>query len=308
MNKLIIIFVVIVIFISCSISILARDIDRKVDSLFIIASSGELKYRDLVKPAIESLAVLGESAVPRLLEKYNTKDARERHTINNILVKIGKPATPFLLKGLSDSNDEKISRLCYTLGNIKDSSAVEGIISTAFESNWKIRSSAVSALGKIGHNLADETVIKLLSDSDETVRKSAVVAAGRLLIEKAIPKLIHILGDDFYGARMTSSEALIKFDSFLVIPQIADSLNSENVLVGNLGCSTLGKIGGDSAAVVIGTQLNSSSSLRRMLAVEAIYDANSSLGCAAVENLKDSETDDTVIYFINLVLEKYDTR
>ncbi|MFH2036350.1 MAG: HEAT repeat domain-containing protein [Candidatus Zixiibacteriota bacterium] len=286
----------------------AGEIERKVDSLFIIASSGELKYRDSIEPAIESLAALGSEAVPRLLEKYDTKDARERHTINDILVKIGKPATPFLLAGLSDPNDEKVSRLCYTLGNIKDSAAVEGIIAVALADDWQVRSNAAGALGMIGHNLANETIVKLLSDPDETVRKSAIVSAGKLLIENAIPILIHMLGDDFYGARMTASEALTKFDALSVISQIADSLSSDNELAGNLGCSTLGLIGGDSAAVVIATQLTSPTPLRRALAVEAIYYANSSLGCAAVENIKDSETDETVLFFIKQVLSKYAAR
>jgi HEAT repeat protein len=250
---------------------------------------------------------MGKSAVPRLIEKYDTRDARERLTINNILVKIGKDAVPLLLKSLDDENAEKVGRICYTLGEIKDSSAVDELIRAVSHPDWRVRSGSCGALGKIGDSRAGATVMKSLVDNDETVRKSAAVACGRLSAADAIPVLVHMLGDSFYGARMCASEALQEFGE-KAVPVIADSLGSENAMLGNLGCITLGLIASDSAASVLTGQLESSSATRRALAVEGIFLSNSTSACGAVELLARVETDSTVIFYIIKVIEKYASR
>ncbi len=280
------------------------DINKKVDSLFIIASSGEIKYRDMVAPAIDSLAAMGEPAVPRLIELYNTQVARERHTLNTIFEKIGHDAVPFLIEALDTSDKELLSRLCYTIGNIKDSMAVDAMINEVGNDDWEIRSNAVTALGKIGDMKGANDIIAALGDSVASVRKSAAVAAGRMELEDAAPQLVHMLGDDHYGPRMAAADALLKMPDTAVFV-ISDSINSPNDLVGNLGITILGKIGGDAAAYRVGFELQSPSPIRRALAAEALYDANSSLACGFLENLQTTETDSTVIFFMNRALEKY---
>jgi hypothetical protein len=282
----------------------AASVTEKVDILFVIASSGELKYRGMVQSAIDSLIALGAAAVPHLIEKYTTKDARENHAINTILVGIGSDAVPDLVASLSIDNPEQVSRICRSLGEIGDSSAVEGLFGIAFHGDWRVRSSAAVALGKIGDKKADATIMELLSDKNEIVRKSAAVSCRRLKNEKAVLVLIHMMGDSFYGAAHCASEALIELGE-LVIEPIADSLNSDNELVGNLGCITLGKIGGIAAASAIAPQLESQSPIRRALAVEGILLSNSSLACGFVELIKEKETDPAVLYQIQKVLDKY---
>jgi hypothetical protein len=281
-----------------------NSLNEKVDMLFVIASSGELKYRGMVQSAIDSIIAMGAPAVPRLIEKYTTQDARENHTINSILVGIGKPAVPRLVDALSLDNPEQVSRICRSLGEIGDSSAVEPLIDIAFHDDWRVRSSVAVALGKIGDKKADGTVARLLTDDNEIVRKSAAVACRKLKNESAIPALVHMLGDNFYGAAFCASEALVELGQ-IAIDSIADSLNSKNELVGNLGCTTLGKIGGIAAATAIAPQLESTSSLRRALAVEGILLSNSSSACGFVEMIHEEETDSTVLYYMQKVLDKY---
>ena len=277
---------------------------RKVDSLFIIASSGEIKYRDMVQPAQDSLVAMGEAAVPRMVEKIDIKIAREARTVREVLIKIGAVAVPSLLTRLSDEDTEVVSKTCYILGKIGDSSAIDGLVDVSGHSDWHIRSSAVAALGDIGNERGYEVVSRALADTVGLVRKSAAVAGGKLMNEAAVPHLVGMLADDFYGARMCASEALVKFGK-KSLSAIGDSLVFENELQGNLGCTTLGLIGGDSAAVILAAQLTSPSPMRRALAVEGILNCNSSLACGAVELLSSSEKDPLVLFYIEKVLEKY---
>lgn len=282
-------------------------LEKRIDSIFVIASSAELKYRDMVEPAKDSIAAIGVEAVPRLVELYKSNTAREKRSVENILKKIGSPAVPYLRKALLFDDYRQVSRVCYVLGEIKDSSAVADLIKIASHEKWQVRSSCVGALGKIGDKTANETVTSLLSDSVETVRKSAAVAAGRLLINTAIENLVHMLGDTFYGPRMCAADALVKIGDNS-IKTIVDSLESDNRMVGDLGISTLGNIGGDIAAIGVTLQLSSKSTIRRALAVKAIYQSNSSLACGLVELLKESESDPIVRFYIDKTLVKYASR
>jgi len=283
--------------------------DKRVDSLFVVASSGVLQYRNAPEQAeaFDSIVAMGSEAVPRLVEKYNSKSARERHTVNNIFVDIGSEAVPYLRQSLFIDDSRQIARICYTLGEIKDSSAVPDIISIAVHDDWWVRSGCAGALGKIGDTSANAAIISLLSDSVENVRKSAAVTAGELMTPDAVEILVHCLGDPFYGVRMCASEALIKFGEEALKP-IVDSLESDNVMLGNLGCTTLGLIGGEAAAFGVARQLESIMPIRRALAVEAIGNSNAPLACGFVDLIKETETDPMVLLYIEKTIKKYAER
>ena len=79
-------------------------------------------------------------------------------------------------------------------------------------------------------------------------------------------------------------------------------------MVGDLGCSTLGNIGGYLAAIGMARQLEAESPTRRALAVKAIFQSNSSLACGLVELLKETESDPVVLFYIEKTLKKYASR
>jgi len=284
-----------------------NDLERRIDSLFIIASSGDIKYRDSTGQAIDSIAVIGAAAVPRLVEKYSTQSARERVTINEILKKIGSDAVPYLTKSLSLGDVEQVSRICYSLGEIKDKYAVKPLLKIISHDHWWVRSSCAGALGDIGDTTAYEEVRGLFADSNEIVRKAAVVSVGKFRMERTIPELVGAMGDSFYGVRWTASEALVKFGEEAV-PVLVDSLKSRNELAVRQAIITLGNIGGDRAAESLAEQLISDDPINRALAVEAIYNSNSSIACSLVDQISETESDPAVLYYVKLVLEKYAAR
>lgn len=245
-------------------------IKQKIDSLFVIASSGELKYRDLVKPGIDSIAAIGVAAVPILVDKFTTNSARERLTIINILKKIGSPAVPHLIVSLRRSEWLVVSRVCWTLGDIGDSAAVNPLVEACNHSGWQVREKALDALGKIKNNRAEETVLSALDDPIGQVRKAAVVASGKINLLGGINNLVHMLGDDFYGARMSAVSVLAGMDSTLVREALADSLRSENRLVGNLACRVLGLALTEEAVDLLIMQAESTDNNRRAHAIVAL--------------------------------------
>ncbi|MEA3296568.1 MAG: HEAT repeat domain-containing protein, partial [candidate division Zixibacteria bacterium] len=238
-------------------------LEQKFDSLFVIASSGEVRFRDAVEPAKDSIAAMGEKTLPLLIEKFVTKSAREKWTIIDIIKKIGAPSVPSLVEALNRSEGLLVQRVCLVLGDVGDSAAVNPLIAVCIHRRWQVRDQAVSALGKIGDNHADDAVIAALSDSIGQVRKAAVVSCGKLGIERAVEKLVHMLGDDFYGARLSAVKSLLLMDTALVTRTLADSINSTVPFAGNLACSILAKYGTEEAYDILLIQTESPDADRR---------------------------------------------
>jgi len=290
-HKLIILLFIVFVLIVGDVSAQAG-LEEKIESLFVIASSGELRYRDLNEPAMDSIAALGASAVPWLVDKFNTKSARKRWTVIWILQRIGSEAVPYLVTSLNRTDDLIVSRVCWALGDIKDTSSVYPLINVCNHRDWHVRDQAIGALGKIGDTRANEIVMQSLSDSLGQVRKAAVVSCGQLVISEAIPNLINCFDDDFYGARLEAVNSLLKLDTQSVITVVADSVSSQRERVGNICCNLLGEIGTDEAIEILSYQvLNSLLANRRAHAAVAIIKADPNDNCNLHDKIINNESD-----------------
>ncbi len=187
-------------------------LQAKIDSMFVIASSGDFKYRELVEPTIDDIAALGVEAVPYLIDKLGTKDARERVTLENILKKIGPPAIPYLNDALLETDSLQLSRVAKILYYLPDSSSVESLMKVAENRYFWVRYESIRALGKIADRKAAPAIKTALGDSNELVRTMAAVAAGRLGAKGFHFQLVEALSDSYYGVRMAAYEELKKLD------------------------------------------------------------------------------------------------
>ncbi len=271
----------------------------KIDSLFVYASSGEIQYRDLVQPAIDSISAIGVEAVPHLINKFITKSARERLTIINILKKIGVPAVPYLNSALNRPEDIVVARICWALGDIADSSAVVSLIEITNHKSWWVREKAADALGKIKSMQASNVIINMLNDDIGQVRKAAVVASGRIKINEAVPSLVHALGDSFYGARMSAREVLVLLDTTIVLQTIWDSIKSTNEILLNNACYLLGEIGSEDALDILSYFLESKNKTIRAQATTAIIKSDPDDECGYLHIFISHEAD----YFIKVQIE-----
>lgn len=181
-----------------------------VDDLFMKASSGEVQFKDLVAPSKEALIEMGINAVPQMITKLGTEDARERHTVEAIFKGIGDPAVPALIEALNTENLYQLRLASSSLGKIKNKEATPDLLVLFMHANHTVRSSAVTAVGNIKDSAILSEIIDRLSDKTETVRKSAAVALGKIEHGDAIQALVLALDDPHFSVRYSSSGALIK--------------------------------------------------------------------------------------------------
>jgi len=264
---------------------------HRIDSLFIIASSGEVRYRDQNEPAMDSIAALGAQAVPFLIDKFITKSARERWTIIWTLERIGSAAVPDLIKALRGRKSLVTGRVAWALGNIGDSSATAPLMEIVGHSSWLVRDRSITALGKIGDTRAGPVVIAALSDSVGQVRKSAVVSIGRLALVEAVQELVHLLGDNYYGARLVAVESLMKLDSILIVATLVDSIESSNRMVGHLACEVFSRLSTDETHDLLLQQTRSADPLRRAHAAVGLVLADPLDNCGFLPGFLEAERD-----------------
>jgi len=194
------------------------------DSMFVIASSGSYKYRDMVEPTTEDIAKLGIDVVPYLIDKLGTTVARERVTLENIFRKIGQPAVPLLNDALLDADSLQLSRIALILYYLPDTSSVDNLLKITNNDYYWARYQAVRALGKIGDLKAANAIKDALKDENELVRTMAAVSAGRMGAVNFLAELMAVLDDPYYGVRMTAYEALGGMDSDLKLKYLPSYL------------------------------------------------------------------------------------
>ena len=265
-----------------------EDTKRLVDSLFIVSNGVSEMYRDQAQPAESTLVAMGEEAVPYLMEKLDTQDAREKWTLIRILGKIGKPAVLSLIGKLESQNKDESELSVRILGDIKDTSAVWPLIKLLTKDNYNVRSSVCESLGKIGDRSAFQDLSLRMGDSIEVVRKSAAVALGRIKDDKAIPYLIQGLSDKHYSVRMTSANSLVELGEPSEKPLLPLLDNSTGDAL-YLTIESLGRLKSKRAVIPLIIRLKDRDWATRAFAVEALEQIGDPRGMQAIAALRKTE-------------------
>ena len=179
-----------------------------IDSLFKFATTKTIYFQDYVQPSKEALGEIGEPAVPYLVDKMNTQDARTMWALVDIFKIIGTPAVPAVVEAIGAEDNYKRRLAVRVLGEMKDTTAVEGLLQYADDPDFRIRSGVLNALGKIGDPRGVEPSVIGLSDDDYLVRTSAAISLSMLADPATIDPLLKSLSDEYYGVRFKAAEAL----------------------------------------------------------------------------------------------------
>jgi HEAT repeat protein len=241
-----------------------------VDSLWIRAASGDIKFKDQVEPSKKSIIEMGTQAIPRMLTKLNTRDAREMQTAIDIFKGIGEPAIDPLSKLVNDNDPFTRRTSIRCLEEIKNPRAIDPLLTVVNHDDFRTRAAAISALGSIGDSRAGDAVMKALIDNNELVATAAAVACGKIKTGINIQLLIGALMHPYYGVRYSAARALASIGEPAVQPLIShldsfpESKGAEFVIL------ALGQIGSSKAAPVLEKAIKSEQWTIRAAAAEAM--------------------------------------
>ncbi len=271
-------FAFVIAFLSFETVLAQTDILRaKVDSIFLRASSGQLKFRELNEPSKKALREMPE-AIPYLVEKLIIRDARERRTLIDILGKMPDALMPVCSAALSPNKDI-VKTACEILALVRDTvktghEATPFLLEARKHPELQARGYAVFALGKWGGKGAREALQEALGDSVNLVRVQAAAALGHLKDTLTLSNLTKALDDEYYGVRFAAAGSLTKFDS-PAVPYLLKSLNSVAPMVRQLSAEALGKIRFRAAVPRLSRMLKSALWSDRLSALEALSQIDS---------------------------------
>jgi len=188
--------------------------------LFLRASSSALQFEAMREPSRRLLVRSHEESVPYLVTVLDTDDARERHALEDIFIRIGDPGVDPLIGALERETERtdtsRGARLAAgILGRIGEIRALGPLMAARTHLDWKVRAAVAGALGRIGVNDAAPGLTELVGDENEIVRQSAAVGLSRVaeaadeeLGHGAIDALLGALEDPYYSVRYSAARAL----------------------------------------------------------------------------------------------------
>jgi HEAT repeat protein len=232
--------------------------------LFLRASSAALQFEHMREPSRRILVSNHEESLPYLVTRLDTDDARERHALEDILVRIGTAATEpvieaFLLEAGRTETTRGARLAAAVLGRIGEPCAVGPLASAHDHHDWKVRGAIGGALGRIGTAETVPPLVSLLTDENEAVRKSAAVglrrvaararddeapdpAAAEALDAGVLESLARALGDPNYAVRYSSADALARIGE-TALPLLLEIGEGEAIEARLMALRAAGKVG-----------------------------------------------------------------
>lgn len=263
----------------------------KIDRLFMMASSSGIRFQDMVQPAKDSLAAMGEKAAIGLTHKLSITDARERHALADIYAAIGPVAVPHLIPFLDSAGEYMPKNAARCLSRIADTSATLALIPKLNHDLYGVRSEVATALGKIADRRAvDPLIERLFDEPDSDVRKSCVVALGAIGDTAAAPILVYSLGDPFFGVRQTALIALTKLSPHPINALVA-AIHRFSGVARYGAIVALGETGDERARGFLLNMLDSDDPYIRGFSVEGLLNDSTATTHERIVSLKDDETD-----------------
>ncbi len=156
----------------------------------------QLSSRDpqVSSDAVNRLAAMGNSVLPRLLDALKSPDPRVRTSVAYVFCKTRPAAALEPLAGrLSDPDDDVRAAVCRALTELGER-AVPVLIRCLKSPRPDVRRAAAVILGEIGDPRATPDLVACLSDDDDVnVRTAAAEAVGSIRDPRAVPHLASLL-------------------------------------------------------------------------------------------------------------------
>ena len=245
--------------------------------------------RQLNKDAFDST---DERLIVQLVEGFNDKRGMKRLAFAEILGRVGKPATPALIDGLTNHKNEVVRRACAkTMTLIADRATIPTLVHALLnDEDTVVQGSAVGALAVMGEAAAPVLLDIIESDdypdsskglatwglsfvgtagadhlyarvnAERAEVRSAVVGALTSLVqeeedEKALNLILKALKDESSMVRSEAAAALGKLDNKTVVSELTPVLNDSESVVRKTVAMALMKIGDGGAIAPLQTAL-----------------------------------------------------
>jgi HEAT repeat protein len=149
----------------------------------------------------------GDQSINGLITLFNDNMMEVQAEAVQAMASMGKGVVPKLLPCLKDKRWRVREQAAKTLGELRDSEAVKGLMVVCRDRDGAVKSAAAEALGKIGDPQAIPTLIKLFKDTSKIVRETAGTAL-MYIGAPSVDALLETLKDPHFVVRCHGVRAL----------------------------------------------------------------------------------------------------
>ncbi len=271
-----------------------QDLQQRLEQLLKNASSYLEEDEKKRQEAKAELIKIGKPAVPYLVSQLNTDNVMTRISLVHVLTEIGEDAVEELHSALETEDKLKKHRVIHILAKIGSPKSLEIFIQAAQNPDWQMRSSAAEGLGKIKGEDAQKILLELLDDPDKDVRLKAVIAMDELNDFDLIENLIRALDDKNYAVRFAASEVIGGFGA-KAIPHLDEKINSADKKITKLLCiKTLGIIDDQNSIELLEKLFENEDWLIRYHAINAYSEIADSEKIPLLQKLSEDEKNQNV--------------
>lgn len=167
--------------------------------------------------AVLALAAYGEAAAASVVEGLAAEDEPARWKAENALQMIGKPALPYIYRGLRHRNVYVRRHCAWLLGEIPDKASIPDLVRAVDDEDETVRWKAAFSLKKLGPD-ALPPLIQTLGSNSSRARRVAAFMLGEFGVNQAIPALVRALSDPDADTRWKAAGSLAKLGDEAVPP------------------------------------------------------------------------------------------
>lgn len=166
-------------------SLISRFLDAMKDGSWRVRKSGVDILHDEYPP---------EAYMSGLIDLLGLEDnAGARNSAIELLVRLGKKATPYLMEAFKTPNRDVRKFIIDILGELMDSRALPLMLEAIKDEDDNVRVTAVEHLGKAGEPSVVDALIGILGSGDLWTAYPAADALGRIGNKRAVPYLLEAL-------------------------------------------------------------------------------------------------------------------
>lgn len=210
------------------------------------------------KEAADTLAEIGDAAIPGLVQALKNADWRVRKFaalgLGEVDTKFDRPEmTAALSDTLRDIYADVRAQSAWALGEIEDDRAVGALVNALGDAEVRVRKQAAWALGEIESPAAVKGLVAALKDTAIEVRRQAAWALGEIEDASAISGLVAALADADADVRKQAAWALGEIEDVLAVKALIGALQDNDWQVRKTAAWALGEIEDASAIPALET-------------------------------------------------------
>ncbi len=216
--------------------------------------------------------------IQQIIEELGDADFLTNYYAGRKIIKIGKEASPYLIKALDHDKGKIRLAAIVLLEQMKETKAIPEFIRIFKDGHRKEREKAAVclALGRLGAKEASDVLIKGLSDDSSTIKMACATSLGMLKEEKAVPYLVKYAQDKESEVGKVCLRALQSIGD-KAIPELEKLLQQGVFEEKLLALEMLGNLKSESSMEVLKKVLKSDN---KYLAISSAY-VLSTLECSA---------------------------